>query len=207
MNNQRARFQLKNSPFTLSSRILWLVVAGILFLTLYPFRFSLDANPLLNGSPFLLVSGGKTAGPFDAFLNILLFVPFGFGLAQKLREIRKSWVTILLLTMVAGAFLSYCIEFMQIFVPTRDSGWEDVFNNAIGAVLGEFLFELVGKSILNVASQIESRVEQFMTLKRAVWIVPVYFVAWFAASVPLQSESRLSNWIHDSRLVVGNDAA
>ena len=206
MNNQRARFQLENTPFSWSNRILGPAVAGILFLTLYPFRFFLQAHPLLNGSPFLLVSGGKTNGPLDAFLNILLFVPFGFGLAQKRREKRKSRAAILLLTMVAGASLSYCIEFLQIYIPTRDSGWEDVFTNAIGTVIGSFVFELAGKSILNAASQIESRLERLLTLKRAVWIVPVYFLAWFGVSIPLQSESRLSNWIHDSRLVVGNDA-
>jgi len=206
MKRLESEFQREKSIFIWSNRILTLAVAGILFLTLYPFRFSLHANPLLSGSPFLLVSGGKSTGLLNAFLNISLFVPFGFGLSQKLSEKGKSGATILLLTMVAGAFLSYCIEFVQIYIPTRDSGWEDVFTNATGAMVGYFLFELVGKSILKSASEIENRFERFITLRRALWIVPLYFVAWFAASVPLQSESQLSNWIHDSRLVVGNDA-
>jgi len=206
MKNQASRFQFENTTSIGSNRILSLAVAGIVFLTLYPFRFSLHRNPALNGSPFLLVSGGRTSGPFAAFLNILLFVPFGFGLSQKLREKGKSWATILLLTMAAGAFLSYCIEFMQIYIPTRDSGWEDVFTNGTGAVVGYFLFELAGKSILKSASEIETHFERFITLRRALWIVPLYFATWFVVSAPLQAESRLSNWIHDSRLVVGNDA-
>ena len=115
-------------------------------------------------------------------------------------------MTILLLTMAAGVFLSYCIEFMQIYIPTRDSGWEDVFTNATGAVVGYFLFELLGKSILKAASEIEASFERFITLRRSLWIVPLYFATWFVVSAPLQEESRLSNWIHDSRLVVGNDA-
>jgi hypothetical protein len=206
MKNQRSRFQLENTASSWSNRMLSLAVAGILFLTLYPFRLSLHANLPVYGSPFLLVSGVKGSGPLNAFLNLSLFVPFGFGLAQKLRENGKARVTTLLLTVVAGASLSYCIEFVQIYVPTRDSGWEDVFTNATGAVVGYFLFELVGKSILKSASEIEAHVQRFITLRRALWIVSVYFVAWFAASVPLQSESQLSNWIHDSRLVIGNDA-
>src|ERR1700720_604060 len=127
MKSEASRLQLENTNSTWSNRILSLAVAGILFLTLYPFRFSLHTSPSLNGSPFLLVSGGKSNGAFNAFLNISLFVPFGFGLSQKLREKGNSWAAILLLTILAGAFFSYCIELMQIYIPTRDSGWEDVF--------------------------------------------------------------------------------
>jgi len=206
MKSEASRLQLENTTSSWSNRILALAVAGILFLTLYPFRFSLHSNPSLNGSPFLLISGGKSTGPLNAFLNISLFVPFGFGLAQKLREKGKSGATILLLTMTAGAFLSYCIEFVQIYIPTRDSGWEDVFTNATGAVVGCFLFELVGEAILNAASEFETRFERFATLRRALWIIPLYFAIWFIVSAPLQSESRLSNWIRDSKLTVGNDA-
>ena len=207
MKNQASRFQIENTASSWSNRILALAVAGILFLTLYPFRFSLHANQLLNGSPFLLVSGVKSSGLLVAFLNISLFVPFGFGLSLKLREKGKSGATILLLTVVAGAFFSYCIEFIQIYIPTRDSGWEDVFTNATGAVVGYFLFELAGKSILKSASEIENLFERFMTFSRALWIIPLYFGIWFVVSTPLQAESRLSNWIQDSRLVVGNDTA
>jgi glycopeptide antibiotics resistance protein len=206
MRNQSSGFKLENIASSWSNRILALAVAGILFLTLYPFRFSLRPNPLLNGSPFFLVSEGKSTGPFNAFLNISLFVPFGFGLAQKLREKGKSRVAILLLTMAAAAILSYLIELTQIYIPSRDSGWEDVFTNTTGAAVGYFLFALVGMPILKSASQIENLSERFMTLPRALWIIPLYFAIWFVVSTPLQAESRLSNWIHDSRLVIGNDA-
>ena len=206
MDNQASRLQLEDTASSWSNRILMLALAGILFLTLYPFRFSLHTNPPLNRSPFLLVSGGKTSGPFAAFLNVALFVPFGFALAQKLREKGQSGATSLLLTVAVGAFLSYCIELTQIYIPTRDSGWEDVFTNATGTMVGYFLFEVVGESLLKSASQIEILFEHFFTLRQALWIIPFYFAIWFVVSTPLQAESRLSNWIHDSRLVVGNDA-
>ena len=206
MKSQASALKSEKSASSWSNRVLALAVVGILFLTLYPFRFSLHTNPPLNRSPFLLVSGGKSTGPLNAFLNILMFVPFGFGLAQKLREKGKSGATILLLTMAAGAFLSYCIELTQIYIPTRDSGWEDVFTNTTGAVVGYFLFELVGKPILKSASEIENLFERFMKLPRALWIIPLYFAICFVVSALLQTESRLSNWMHDSQLVVGNDA-
>ena len=205
MRNQSSGFKLENTTSSWSNRILALAIAGMLSLTLYPFRFS-HANPSLNGSPLFLVSGGKSTGRLDSFLNISLFVPFGFGLAQKLRERRMSGATILLLTIAASAFLSYCIELTQIYIPSRDSGWEDVFTNTTGAVVGYFLFELIGKPILKSASGIENLFERIMTLSRALWIIPLYFAIWFPVSATLQAESRLSNWIRDSRLVVGNHA-
>ena len=205
MNNQTSGLQPEDAS-SWSNRVLTLSVAGILFLTLYPFRFSLHANSQLNGSPFLLVSGVKSSGPLAAFLNVLLFVPFGFGLSQKLHEKGRSGTAIFLLTMVAGAFLSYCIEFAQIYIPTRDSGWEDIFTNAMGAAVGYFTFTVVGESILNFISEIESRFEQFLTVRRALWLVLLYFAIWFVLSVPLQAESRLSNWVRNAQFVIGNDA-
>ena len=85
-----------------SNRILILAIAGILFLTMYPFRLNIHA--LANGaSPFLLGKSEKS-GLVDALLNVLLFVPFGFGLGEKLRERGKSIRFVLLATLAAGAF-------------------------------------------------------------------------------------------------------
>jgi glycopeptide antibiotics resistance protein len=190
-----------------SNRILIVAVAGILFLTLFPFRFAVHAKLAGNDSPFLLGTGGKYSGSFNVFLNVLLFVPIGFGLTEKLRERGKSRGAALLFTMAAGAIFSYAIEFIQIYIPTRDSGWEDVFTNATGSVVGFFLFELLGKSVLKTASEIENRLDGFLTAHRALLILSLYFAFWFAVSVPLQKESQLTNWVPDSQLLVGNDAA
>jgi glycopeptide antibiotics resistance protein len=199
MKRLESEFQREKSIFIWSNRILTLAVAGILFLTLYPFRFPLHANPTAKMDYRFFASMRENTGLLNAFLNISLFVPFGFGLSQEFSEKGKSGATILLLTMVAGAFLSYCIEFVQIYIPPRDSGWEDVFTNAAGAMVGYFLFELVGKSILKSASEIENRFERFITLQRALWIVPLYFVAWFAglSRYSLNLNYRTGFTIHD----------
>ena len=92
----------QNTPsISWSNRILILATAGILFLTLYPFRLNFHA--LANGaSPFLLGKSGKS-GLVDALLNVLLFVPFGFGLSERLREPGKSIRFVLLATVAVGA--------------------------------------------------------------------------------------------------------
>src|ERR1700732_1407164 len=85
-----------------SNRFLIAAMAGILFLTLFPFRFDFQSRPLASPLPFLLGSGMKTSGPLDVFLNVLLFVPFGFGLAEKLRERKVSRLATFFMVCTAG---------------------------------------------------------------------------------------------------------
>jgi hypothetical protein len=190
-----------------SHRILIAAIAGIFFLTLYPFRFSVARHWAGSVFPYVLASRGKDAGLLDAFLNVLLFVPFGFGLAESLRDRGKSWVATLGLTLAAGALLSYSIEFVQAYTPFRDSGWEDILTNSAGAVVGVLFFELCGRSVLRTLSAGERALATFLTLPRAAVVLFAYFAVWFAISIPLQKESQMTNWSPDALLVVGNAAS
>lgn len=190
-----------------SSRILIASVAGILFVTLYPFRFAFSHHLAIDSFPFLLGSGGKTPRLFDAFLNVLLFVPYGFGVAGKLHGQRRSWLTTLGLTLAAGAAFSYAIELLQIYIPFRDSGWEDIFTNSTGAVVGFLLFDWSGQTVFRFLSACDKFLAAFLTVPRAVLVLSVYMGVWFAISVPLQKQTRLSNWSSDALLVVGNGAS
>ena len=150
MKNQVAESEYGACNLSWSNRVLIIAVAGILLLTLYPFRFAFHTKLAGDVSPFILATGEKHSGAFNAFLNIILFVPFGFGLSEKLREKGQPRLPTLLVTMAAGALFSYAIEVVQNYVPTRDSGWEDVFTNSAGAVSGYFIFELFGKCGLSM---------------------------------------------------------
>ncbi len=194
------------TPFcSWSNRFLIAGIAGILFLTLFPFRFAL---PNLPGQvpPFFLGGSLKTAGWFDALLNIALFVPFGFGLAEKLREDRKSPTATFFIVMASGTLFSYSIELAQAYIPMRDSGWEDVVTNSTGAVAGFFLYELLGATIVRFLTQCEIAISSWITLRRAAVLLPLYFALWFALSAFLQRDSRLSNWDPESSFFVGNEA-
>jgi VanZ family protein len=190
-----------------SNRILLLATAGILFLALYPFRFDFHAAVPGGGSPFLLGRSQKTARVFDVFLNVLLFIPFGFGLAAKLRERGKSRAFTFALALAAGALFSYCIEFLQLYVPPRDSGWEDIFTNTSGSLAGFILYELIGKRLLDQTSVCEGWLESVLTPRRTFVVLLIYFAVWFAASFQFQKSTRLSDWRSDALLVVGNDAS
>ena len=188
-----------------SNRFLIAAAAGILFLTLYPFRFSLASKLPCNASPFLLGSE-KADGALDIFLNILLFVPFGFGLSEKLREAGRSWKSALAFTFLAGALFSYTIEFLQIYIPSRDSGWEDVCTNSAGAVAGFLLFQGWGRKAVRGLTHCELLLTNWLTSARTTAIVLLYLATWFAISVPLQQKSLLTNWDPANFLVLGNNA-
>jgi hypothetical protein len=190
-----------------SDRILLLASAGILFLTLYPFRFDFHAAVPGGGSPFLLGRSLREPRLLDVFLNVLLFVPFGFGLAAKLRERGKSRAFTFALALATGALFSYCIEFLQLYVPPRDSGWEDIFTNTAGSVAGFVLYEILGKRVLGWLSSCETWLESSLMPRRTFVVLLIYFALWFAASFQLQETTRLRDWRSDALLVVGNDAS
>jgi glycopeptide antibiotics resistance protein len=189
-----------------SNRILLAAIAGILFLTLFPFRFALSTKLPANASPFLLGQSSKLDGPLDIFLNILLFVPFGFGLSEKLLERGRPRHLSFILTLLAGFLFSYGIEFLQIFIPARDSGWPDVLFNSVGTMAGFFLFEKWGRDVIRTLSKFEVLVTEQLTIRTGVLILAAYFFGSFAVSVHLQKKSLLTNWDPNTLLVVGNDA-
>src|SRR5277367_1613228 len=205
MGNPSIQLSQNTPNLSWSNRILILATAGILFLTLYPFR--LNFHPLVNGaSPFLLGKSAKS-GFVDALLNILLFVPFGFGLGEKLRERGKSIRFVLVSALAAGALFSYAIEFTQLYIPERDSGWEDVFTNGSGSLVGSILYLLVGSAIVRVLSATHRSLVRWLTPVRIAWVLLAYFCFWFLLAAVLQKQSRLSNWKPEAILILGNDAS
>jgi glycopeptide antibiotics resistance protein len=198
--------QAISRPSSWSNRFLIAAIVGILFLTLFPFRFDFQSKLPGNTSPFFLGSGVKTAGLMDAFLNVLLFIPLGFGLTEKLRERRMSRTASFFMVFAAGAILSYGIEITQIYIPMRDSGWEDVFTNSTGSIVGFLVYELLGVLIIDSLSALEVALRSWLTLKRTAALLVLYFLFWFTISAIFQKQTRLSNWEPDSLLVVGNEA-
>lgn len=191
-----------------SNRILILAVLGIVYLTLFPFEIRLAFPHSYHGSPFFLGESDKTLQHADFFLNVLLFVPFGFGLATQMRKRGgPRWITAALVALAAGAFTSYSVELLQLYIPGRDSGWEDVISNSMGSAVGALLFAICGGVLLRIASHFADAVEGWVSPGRTAALLLVYFTVWFYGAVRMQKETRLSNWDPQCSLIVGNDAA
>jgi VanZ family protein len=190
-----------------SNRILILALLGIAYLTLFPFHFDFSPTIIFHRSPFLLASSVKRSVNLDFFLNVLLFVPFGFGVSAQARKRGRGFWASLLLAVVAGACVSYLVEMLQFYIPARDSGWEDVFSNSAGSVVGFFLFELLGRPFAGLASLAEDAFEGWISAPRMALLLAAYFAVWFTISARLQTETRLRNWEPQAILSAGNDAS
>ena len=191
---------------TWSNRILAASLFGVLFFTLFPYWIDFSQKHSPGRSLFLL---SRPLG-FDGFvhtsLNVLLFVPFGLALSQFFNRHKSSLLRSISVALIAGAALSYSIEILQLYMPSRDSAWDDVIANALGTVIGTILGVGAGNFIFQKLSAWESRAGQFLSFRRISVIALIYFGAWLAISIPLQQKTRLNNWDPNSFLFVGYDA-
>ena len=83
---------------------------------------------------------GNRATGHAILANIAMFVPFGFLLSAVLR--RGLWKTLLLVFLVSLAATA-SIELMQYTLMRGIFEFDDIWNNAAGALLGAVLFHLI----------------------------------------------------------------
>jgi hypothetical protein len=110
-------------------------VATIIYVCLYPFRFSLRHGDI-DAVGGLIGSWAKPPKPIDFVLNIGLFAPLGvFGALSASPRSRRRWRQIAVVT-GGGTLLSIAIELTQYFDAARYTAASDVYANALGALLG-----------------------------------------------------------------------
>jgi VanZ family protein len=117
----------------------WLTIGYTLFIvygSLSPFsgwrEQGLDFIDVLR-APFQL-----TYTAFDAVINLLSYLPFGFLVGLALRD-RFGALMGVLLSVCAGVMLSASMEYLQMYLPTRTSSNMDLLANSAGAMLGALL--------------------------------------------------------------------
>ena len=142
------QIQLKNLNIG-SYIILVISLTLILFLTLFPFRFEQfdriwQIHHHFSGFEYGGYSRCCTHLAFyEPLANVLLFMPFGFGLASLFNKkpVRRSFV----IALIASLGLSLTIEFLQVFQPERSPSLTDVLTNSTGGILGFLCFKATYK--------------------------------------------------------------
>jgi glycopeptide antibiotics resistance protein len=108
------------------------VVALILYVSLYPFRFHAEAPAILET---LRQLDWARAGRSDMFNNVLLYVPLGFCMALVV-EPRFGRLWGIVLGAATGALLSLTVEVAQASITQRVPSLTDLSLNATGALIG-----------------------------------------------------------------------
>lgn len=109
-------------------------VVTILFVCLYPFRFSIRHGNI-DAVGALIGSWAKPPRPIDFILNIALYVPLGvFGALCSSARSRRPWRRVAVVT-VGGTLLSIAVELTQYFDAARYTAATDVYANVLGTFL------------------------------------------------------------------------
>ena len=179
-------------------KIVFSALLMIVVMTLFPFDFSSWIwTDIIRWSqqlaPFVMPS--SSLGLVDVSVNMLLFLPLGFGLTGLLvRNESRGWMAAFSNVLIACAALSCTIEFLQSVSSLRHPSLNDVVGNCLGAALGIICFRIGGR-IVKLPSHrflcwLGGPFSKSVVLAASV----VYFAITLAAAAYLQSATRLRNW-------------
>ena len=112
---------------------------AILYATLRPFQFNFHAISAQNYIAGFVVPPDSA---LDFPLNVILFMPLGFGLAALLRYLKVPYKTNFVIVVGFGFFVTLLVESLQIFLVGRTSSVSDLIANTLGAATGFFCFRL-----------------------------------------------------------------
>jgi VanZ family protein len=142
-------------------------VGLILYGSLYPFRFSLQADLVgALGRGWGQPAGGRG----DLLANLALYAPLGFFAAASLVGALPRAVVVPFVVL-AGAMLSGVVEFAQFHVPGRTSSLWDIYLNTAGCALGALAAATGGAGLLSAALDPRGRrAEPFAVLLILCWL-------------------------------------
>jgi VanZ family protein len=180
-------------PGVLFPIILLIGFLALLLIRLNPFVFSWTGTiPVerIDWRPLSLV---------DIPINILVILPFGFGLAGSLTRAGWSRPAVARGTLLFGVLISIALESLQLFMPNRAPSLADVAANAIGLALGYALFRAWEAGWARA-------IDRAVTTRNLLGILTLY--ALFAALLTnhFYRVAELSNWAADYPLNIGREA-
>ncbi len=162
------------------------LVAAIVILSLYPFH-GWKASADLPWS-FLFKPFPKYRTSFDLWTNLLAYLPLGWVTSRLLvaRHLRipQQAARALFGTLLVALSLSFCMEALQTFLPSRRSQSLDLLANAAGAAMGSLLALLAGPRPAPLGSAISPLDDQGT---HQLWAPMVLIVLWcLAQAAPMR---------------------
>src|SRR5262249_35842721 len=141
------RSRAGSEPPVMMSVSVRLLIAWTLFAvlgTLAPFDFT----GIPQENPFNLFQyNANELGPVHFALNLIFFMPLAALLHHEATRRQSNRRSTLILTTSAALILSLTVEYLQRYLPSRDSSLIDVLANTSGGVLGFFLDRAWGETV------------------------------------------------------------
>jgi hypothetical protein len=177
--------------------MIWLlcVVAG----TLAPFGFAPGVS--MEQGLKLFEYGAFERDPIHFLLNVLLYMPLGVLLYYEGQRRSIRMLPIAILAGVVGLSLSTTIEYLQAFMPARDSSLIDVLANTVGSLVGV----AAGRRWAAPTEARLIRLREGTSSTMLVGMVASFLMAALLMSGTLQARTRLSNWSAEYPLLIGNE--
>ena len=187
--------------------LLTLSFLAIVFCTLFPFNFTVPHGMTLRqaAAPFNYWDLYDPSNLMDTPNNVVLFIPFGFSLAclARTRHIR-TFRTILLAGLISCIY-SCTIEFLQQWLPLRDSSLADILSNTTGGMVGAAVFLLIGMPVLRFSALLLTRILRRFSLLIATILFLFLLACVLRGLLRMRHiNENLASWNMTFPLVVGN---
>jgi len=183
----------------------YLVIASIFIIfiaTLFPFNFSREAGGSLRN---FFGNFKHSSYLSDKVQNVLLFIPFGFSLSCWLSSRKLSFLLKTFLVAALSLSLSFTVESLQIFLPSRESTPADIVYNTSGGVIGALCFySWKNRVVSHIINLVEKNKNRF-SLPIVISVFLCYLATSIVLALPLQSANNLSNWNSNYPLMLGNE--
>jgi VanZ family protein len=154
-NEESAPGKNQAPPPTLLPRYLALAYAAlIVYASLHPFSGWRDPGL----SPFLFLDAAwpRYWTVFDLLINVVAYLPLGFFLALTLKRLPGRW-TPLVAAWLLGALISFCLESLQSWLPSRVASNLDLACNTVGTGIGAALTLWHGERFFSSLALLQQR--------------------------------------------------
>lgn len=125
---------MRASPLARSTFAVYLLL--VVYASLYPLTGWRDQG--LSPFAFVTAPAPPFVTAFDVVSNVLGYVPYGFLCVLALHPRLQGWRA-LAVAAASGALLSFCLEALQSYLPTRFASNVDVLCNVGGGLAGAAL--------------------------------------------------------------------
>ena len=119
----------------------------VIYASLYPFANWRDRG--VSPFAFLHAAWPRYWTVFDLVVNVLAYVPLGFLLTLTLRRIPGGRWAAAIVALLLGSLLSFCMESLQTYLPSRVASSIDLACNTLGAAIafwrGKRIFRRIGQ--------------------------------------------------------------